>query len=300
MPETAAALGPQPRSTTPSGCARSTQLERDKRLRADGNEQYVEVKGDFPTTSTIPMSSRASTARRCNDEVEVLIIGGGFGGLMPARAAARGRRRRHPHHREGRRLRRHLVLEPLSRRAVRHRDLHLPAAARRDSATSRSEKYSFAPEIREHAASASRGTSTSTTTRCSRPTITELRWDEDDEALDGHAPTAATASRRATWSMSNGPLNRPEAARHSRHRRVQGPHLPHQPLGLRLYRRRRAGGLTKLPTSASASSAPARPRSSACRISAEWAQQLYVFQRTPSLGRRARQPADRSGMGRRR
>jgi hypothetical protein len=38
--------------------------ERDKRLRADGNAQYVEVKGEFATTSTIPTSSRASPARR--------------------------------------------------------------------------------------------------------------------------------------------------------------------------------------------------------------------------------------------
>ena len=38
--------------------------------------------------------------------------------------------------------------------------------------------------------------------------------------------------------MANGPLQPAEAARHPGHRDVQGPHLPHQPLGLRLHRRR--------------------------------------------------------------
>ena len=37
------------------------------------------------------------------------------------RASARSRLRAHPHHREGRQFRRHLVLEPLSRRGLRHR-----------------------------------------------------------------------------------------------------------------------------------------------------------------------------------
>ena len=40
-----------------------------------------------------------------------------------------GRDHRRPHHREGRRLRRHVVLEPLPGRAVRRRVVHLPPAA---------------------------------------------------------------------------------------------------------------------------------------------------------------------------
>ena len=61
-----------------------------------------------------------------------MIVGGGFGGLL---AAARLREvgvERYSHHREGGRLRRHVVLESLSGCAVRHRGLHLSAAARRD------------------------------------------------------------------------------------------------------------------------------------------------------------------------
>ena len=52
---------------------------------------------------------------------------GAAGRGSPASARSRG----HPRHREGRRLRRYLVLEPLSGRGVRHRVVRLPAAARR-------------------------------------------------------------------------------------------------------------------------------------------------------------------------
>ncbi len=55
--------------------------ERDKRLRDDGNEQYVEVKGDFSNYVDDPYVARSDRAP-VFDEVEIAIIGGGFGGLM--------------------------------------------------------------------------------------------------------------------------------------------------------------------------------------------------------------------------
>ena len=82
-----------------------------------------------PTTSTIRTSSRSS-ATRCFDEVDVVVIGGGFGGLLAGARLKEAGIDRRPHRREGRRLRRHVVLEPLPGRAVRHRVVHLPAAAR--------------------------------------------------------------------------------------------------------------------------------------------------------------------------
>ena len=60
------------------------QEERDKRLRADGNEQYVEVQGDFSRYVDDPYVDPGFTRAPLNDEVEVLIIGGGFGGLLAA------------------------------------------------------------------------------------------------------------------------------------------------------------------------------------------------------------------------
>jgi cation diffusion facilitator CzcD-associated flavoprotein CzcO len=56
--------------------------ERDKRLRPDGNEQYVEVKGDFSRYVDDPYVVAGFTRAPLTDAVDVLIIGGGFGGLL--------------------------------------------------------------------------------------------------------------------------------------------------------------------------------------------------------------------------
>ncbi|MDO8432102.1 MAG: NAD(P)/FAD-dependent oxidoreductase [Candidatus Binatus sp.] len=58
--------------------------ERDKRMRADGNQQYVETKGDFSRYVDDPYVDPGFTREPLNDSVEVVIIGGGFGGLLAA------------------------------------------------------------------------------------------------------------------------------------------------------------------------------------------------------------------------
>ncbi|MEY4173967.1 MAG: hypothetical protein RI900_1132, partial [Actinomycetota bacterium] len=55
--------------------------ERDKRLRADGNEQYVEIAGQFAHYLDDPYVEVQERAPLF-DTVEVAIIGGGFGGLL--------------------------------------------------------------------------------------------------------------------------------------------------------------------------------------------------------------------------
>jgi hypothetical protein len=111
------------------GAIRAKYAARDKRLRADGNDQYIEIKdqlGHYLEDPYVPVTEREPVT----DHVTFAFIGGGFAGLVTgARAQGSGHRRR-AHHREGRRLRRHLVLEPLSRRPVRHGGADLPAAAR--------------------------------------------------------------------------------------------------------------------------------------------------------------------------
>ena len=56
--------------------------ERDKRLREDGNDQYIEVKGEFSYFVEDPYVEQEIEREAINDEVEVLIIGGGFGGML--------------------------------------------------------------------------------------------------------------------------------------------------------------------------------------------------------------------------
>ncbi|MCB0221279.1 MAG: NAD(P)/FAD-dependent oxidoreductase, partial [Chrysiogenetes bacterium] len=56
--------------------------ERDKRLREDGNEQYVEVTGDFSKYVDDPYVEQIIEREPLTDEVDVIVIGGGFGGLI--------------------------------------------------------------------------------------------------------------------------------------------------------------------------------------------------------------------------
>lgn len=59
--------------------------ERDKRLRADGEAQYVEVAGQFARyAEEDPYADPSFTRAPLTDEVEVAIIGGGFSGLLAA------------------------------------------------------------------------------------------------------------------------------------------------------------------------------------------------------------------------
>jgi cyclohexanone monooxygenase len=56
--------------------------ERDKRLRDDGNAQYIELKGDFAHYIDDPYVESRLERASIRDEVDVLIVGGGFAGLM--------------------------------------------------------------------------------------------------------------------------------------------------------------------------------------------------------------------------
>jgi cation diffusion facilitator CzcD-associated flavoprotein CzcO len=58
------------------------RIERDKRLREDGNEQYLEVVGDFAHYIDDPYVEPGFQREAVNREVDVLLIGGGFGGLQ--------------------------------------------------------------------------------------------------------------------------------------------------------------------------------------------------------------------------
>ena len=56
--------------------------ERDKRLRADGNDQYFEVTGDFSHYVDDPYVDAPLAREPIFDDVDVIVVGGGFGGLL--------------------------------------------------------------------------------------------------------------------------------------------------------------------------------------------------------------------------
>ena len=58
------------------------RVERDKRLREDANDQYIELTGDFEQFVDDPYSTNDPGHNPKNDQVDIVIIGGGFGGLI--------------------------------------------------------------------------------------------------------------------------------------------------------------------------------------------------------------------------
>ena len=59
------------------------RAERDKRLRADGNDQYVEAAGAFARFVDDPYV-QPTVREPLLADVEVAVVGGGFGGLLAA------------------------------------------------------------------------------------------------------------------------------------------------------------------------------------------------------------------------
>ncbi|MBW2313680.1 MAG: NAD(P)/FAD-dependent oxidoreductase [Deltaproteobacteria bacterium] len=58
--------------------------ERDRRMRPDANDQYLQVKGEFAHFLEDPYVEPGFEREALTDEVEVAVIGGGFGGLLTA------------------------------------------------------------------------------------------------------------------------------------------------------------------------------------------------------------------------
>ncbi len=187
---------------------RKYREERDKRLRPDGNDQYLQLDRPVRVATSTTRTPRRTEREPKIDHVTVAFIGGGFAGLVTGARLKEAGRRRRAHHREGRRLRRHLVLEPLPGRAVRHRGVRLHAAARRDRPHADGEVRARRPRS-SSTAGASASSSACTTTRCSTP----------------RSPTSSGTTSRSRWivrtdrgdeftarfvAMGTGPLHVPK------------------------------------------------------------------------------------------
>ncbi len=66
----------------PDALREKYRQERDKRIRADGNEQYQQITGDLAEYMHDPHVEPRLTREALTDEVEVVIIGAGFSGLV--------------------------------------------------------------------------------------------------------------------------------------------------------------------------------------------------------------------------
>ena len=58
------------------------RIEREKRLRDDANDQYLEIAGRFARFEDDPCVEPGFARDALTDEVDVIVVGGGFGGLI--------------------------------------------------------------------------------------------------------------------------------------------------------------------------------------------------------------------------
>jgi cation diffusion facilitator CzcD-associated flavoprotein CzcO len=191
----------------PDALREKYRIERDKRLRPDANAQYVEVKGDFGRYIDDPYVEPGFTRAPLSDEVDALIIGGGFGGL---RAAARLREAG---------LERIRIVEKggdfggtwyWNRYPGAQCDIesyiYLPLLE--ETGYVPQEKYSYAAEIRAHARRIGE-TFDLYKDALFQTEILDLRWLEDEKRWLV-ATNRDDAIRARYVVMSNGPLNRPK------------------------------------------------------------------------------------------
>jgi len=183
------------------------RFERDRRLRADGNEQYQEVVGDFARYLDDPYSGPVKPREALHDEIDVLIVGGGFGGLIcGARLRQIG-------------IKRIRIIEEAGDVGGTWYWNRYPGAACDTEAyiylplceelgyVPRT-KYAFAPEILEHAGRIARHFDLHAGA-CFHTHVTGLRW--DDISMRWQITTNRGDDMRARFViMSNGPLNRPK------------------------------------------------------------------------------------------
>ncbi len=264
--------------------------ERDKRIRADGNEQYVEVKGDFSRYVDDPYIDPGFTRAPLTDAVDVLIIGGGFGGLLA------GARLREAGVQDIR------IIEKggdfggtwyWNRYPGAQCDIesyiYLPLLE--ETGYIPKEKYSFAPEILAHARRIGEEFDLYRNA-CFQTQIKEITWNE------GECRWIVTTNRddrmRARFVvMSNGPLNRPKLPGIPGIDSFKG-HTFHTSRWNYGYTGGDTNGnLHKLADKRVAVIGTGATAVQCVPHLAKYAQQLYVFQRTPSsIDERGNRPTD--------
>jgi cation diffusion facilitator CzcD-associated flavoprotein CzcO len=274
----------------PDALREKYRQERDKRLRDDGNAQYVEVKGDFSRYVDDPYVEPGFSRAPLTDQIEVLIIGGGFGGQI---AAAKLRQAGIDDFR---------IVEKAgdfggtwywNRYPGAQCDIesyiYLPLLE--ETGYVPKEKYSHAPEILEHAQRIGRHFDLYRAALF-QTQVTELRWDETERRWI--VSTNRGDRLRARFVvMSNGPLNRPKLPAIHGIQRFRG-HTFHTSRWDYAYTGGDTnGGLTKLADKRIAVIGTGATAIQCVPHLGRHAKQLYVFQRTPSsVDVRGNRPTD--------
>ena len=264
--------------------------ERDKRLRDDANDQYVEVSGDFGYFVDDPYVEREER-EPMDKEMHVLIIGGGFGGLMSgARFHEAGIKDVH-------------VIEAggdfggtwyWNRYPGAQCDIesycYLPLLEELDYMPK--EKYSFAPEIYEHSQRIAEAYNLYENA-IFQTKVTEMRWQEEDARW--LVTTDRGDSLRPKYVvMSTGPLNRPKLPAISGIDEYKGHTFHTSRWDYEYTGGDHSGGLTNLADKRVAVIGTGATTIQAVPFVGKHAKELFVFQRTPSsVDERGNKPTDK-------
>jgi cyclohexanone monooxygenase len=274
----------------PDALREKYKQERDRRIRDDGNAQYVEVTGKFRLFTDDPYVEPGSTRAPLTDEVNVVVIGGGFGGLL---AGAR-------FHEAG--IKDVRIIESggdfggtwyWNRYPGAQCDIesycYLPLVE--ELGYMPKEKYSFAPEIYEHSQRIAKHYKLYDNA-CFQTRVTELRWDE--AAARWIVSTDRGDAMRARFVvMATGPLNRPKLPAILGIEDFQGHTFHTSRWDYNYTGGNHSGGLTKLADKGVAVIGTGATAIQCVPFVGEYARQLYVFQRTPSsVDLRGNKPTD--------
>ncbi|MGR9089999.1 MAG: flavin-containing monooxygenase [Gammaproteobacteria bacterium] len=274
----------------PQELRRKYDAERDKRLRADGNEQYREVVGDLHRYIEDPYIKEKIVRDPIDEDIEVAIIGGGFGGLLlSARLQELG-------------VRDFRIIEKAgdfggtwywNRYPGAQCDIesyiYLPLLE--EVGYIPKEKYSFGPEIFEHAQRVAKFFNLYPRTYF-QTQVRDLRWDEEQSHWVLH--TDRDDKIRAKYViMSSGPLNRPKLPGIPGLEDFKG-HTFHTSRWDYAYTGGSSeGGLDKLGDKRVAIIGTGATAIQSVPHVGRAAQHLYVFQRTPSaIDERRNRPTD--------
>jgi cyclohexanone monooxygenase len=291
-PETASASNSEAPSEFDDKALREKyRLERDKRLRADGTAQYRATEGDLAGYLDDPYSEPGFNREAIARDADVVVIGGGFGGLM---AAARL-------HESG--VTDFLVIEKGGDFGGTWYWNRYPGAAcdiesyvyfplLEELGYVPKEKYSQGPEILEHSRAIGRKYELYHRT-CFHTEVTELRWNEDCARWMITTNRGDTIRARFVC-MSTGPLQRPKLPGIPGITKFKG-HSFHTSRWDYAYTQGDAnGGLLGLKDKRIGIIGTGATALQSIPHLGEWARQLYVFQRTPTSvaerGNRATDP----------
>ena len=253
--------------------------ERDKRVRTDGNDQYLEVTAEFSRYVDDPYVEPGFTREPLFDEVEVIIIGGGFGGLL---AGARFRQ---------------IGIESIrviekagdfggtwywNRYPGAMCDVesycYLPLLE--ELGYIPKHKYSFAPEILEHSRRIGRHFNLYDNA-CFQTSVEGMKWDEKDERWI--ITTDRGDRMKAKYvAMANGPLNRPKLPGIAGINEFKGYTFHTSRWDYDYTGGDSSGGLENLKDKRVGIIGTGATAIQCIPHLGKWAKELYVFQRTPS------------------